>query len=287
VTDPPNGTPLALFIEDGPAGYRLTRFTLGPFRRLPDGCRVWSLESDLLRQARLPVPDAVNPGPVELDPIRQLSLPAHPESVIRATPEPKQEIWRDAATMPTQWDGRQAVVAIRQALGQNSKLVYQAIRFTVDPDRPDWLPDNTCRWTYERNLVEMAGLPAEPIPASLSPEDRAKIAAAVAQSQKGPGPAPEPKEHGLTEAERKTLRMSALLWNNFLELPEIHPDDRTQVRGLIHQIQQVVMGRVATRTNPDTCQPDRIGGPCRLPVPQDAQVVRLTEGLTGPQRATQ
>lgn len=50
---------------------------------------------------------------------------------------------------------------------------------------------------------------------------------------------------GLSEKEKEVLRLSGELWNQFIELPTIHPDDNNDVRFHIHAIQNIVFARPA------------------------------------------
>ena len=51
----------------------------------------------------------------------------------------------------------------------------------------------------------------------------------------------------LTKDELKCLNTSATLWNQFIRLPQQHPDDTNEMRAKIHDIQRVILSRVAER----------------------------------------
>lgn len=51
----------------------------------------------------------------------------------------------------------------------------------------------------------------------------------------------------LTEQEKKILEASANVWNEFMLLPEQHPDDIRDFRFHIHAIQNILLGMSATR----------------------------------------
>ncbi|WP_263147906.1 hypothetical protein [Pseudomonas sp. RIT-PI-AD] len=54
----------------------------------------------------------------------------------------------------------------------------------------------------------------------------------------------------LTDQERRVLRLAGELWNEFLRLPAIHPDDAPATGRDINSIQNRVMARLAVRTEP-------------------------------------
>jgi len=47
----------------------------------------------------------------------------------------------------------------------------------------------------------------------------------------------------MTEQEQKVLDISGELWKAFLELPVIHPDDRSEFKFLLHQLQNQILAR--------------------------------------------
>jgi hypothetical protein len=51
----------------------------------------------------------------------------------------------------------------------------------------------------------------------------------------------------LTEDEIKVLEQSGDLWNSFLELPIMHPDDRHEFSLHIHAVQNMLLSRSAYR----------------------------------------
>ena len=51
----------------------------------------------------------------------------------------------------------------------------------------------------------------------------------------------------MTEEEIGTLELLAQAWNAFLELPEVHQDDRNDFRKSIHDAQRLVMARSGHR----------------------------------------
>jgi hypothetical protein len=58
-------------------------------------------------------------------------------------------------------------------------------------------------------------------------------------------------KEGLTEQEKVVLEATASVWNEYLKLEEVHPDERDEVKFAIHQIQHLVARRVARRVDPN------------------------------------
>ena len=54
----------------------------------------------------------------------------------------------------------------------------------------------------------------------------------------------------LTKEETEVLKMSADLWNAYLNLPVQHLDDTDEFRRFMHSLQHLVMIREARRNNP-------------------------------------
>jgi len=52
---------------------------------------------------------------------------------------------------------------------------------------------------------------------------------------------------GLTADERIVLEILAQAWNQFVELPVIHPQDQVEFMQAIHRAQNIVMSRVVMR----------------------------------------
>lgn len=51
----------------------------------------------------------------------------------------------------------------------------------------------------------------------------------------------------MTEQELDVLEKSRELWDEFLKLPVIHPDDQNEFRLHLHAIQNIVMARTAMK----------------------------------------
>jgi len=60
----------------------------------------------------------------------------------------------------------------------------------------------------------------------------------------------EPETTLLTPEEDAVLMLSVALWNGFIALPTLHPDDQTEVRHMIHAIQDKIMSRPVRRQFP-------------------------------------
>lgn len=56
-----------------------------------------------------------------------------------------------------------------------------------------------------------------------------------------------PVENKFTEEEKKTIQLSADLWNSFVALPEQHPSDRVDFCNAIHTIQRILGWRPMMR----------------------------------------
>lgn len=52
----------------------------------------------------------------------------------------------------------------------------------------------------------------------------------------------------MTKKEKEVLDLSAELWNKFLQLDEIHPDDVPEFRFHIHALQNIVFAREGLRS---------------------------------------
>jgi hypothetical protein len=55
----------------------------------------------------------------------------------------------------------------------------------------------------------------------------------------------------LTEQERKVLSLTAELWNEYSKLSEVHPDEFSELKTLVHQVQYLLARRVARRVDPN------------------------------------
>lgn len=55
----------------------------------------------------------------------------------------------------------------------------------------------------------------------------------------------------LTFKELSIIDDCATVWNKFIELEELHPDDKKDVKDAIHTIERIVMKRSAYRDHPD------------------------------------
>ncbi len=51
----------------------------------------------------------------------------------------------------------------------------------------------------------------------------------------------------LTEAEEGVLLSLVVVWSQFLDLPEVHPDDVSEFRFHIHALQNMIMARPVER----------------------------------------
>jgi hypothetical protein len=58
-------------------------------------------------------------------------------------------------------------------------------------------------------------------------------------------------QNELTDQEKAILNKTASLWNDFLNLPILHPDDRREMQSLIHAQQALIMQRLAIRVHPE------------------------------------
>ena len=47
----------------------------------------------------------------------------------------------------------------------------------------------------------------------------------------------------LTEQEMELIIQTREIWNNFLELPQIHPDHNQEFRYAVHNLQRIIMCR--------------------------------------------
>ena len=56
---------------------------------------------------------------------------------------------------------------------------------------------------------------------------------------------------GLTKQEKVVLEATASIWNEYLELEEVHCDERDELKFFVHQIQHLIARRVARRVNPE------------------------------------
>lgn len=52
---------------------------------------------------------------------------------------------------------------------------------------------------------------------------------------------------GFTNDELAILCLTAALWNRFLGLPSLHPDDVPEFRAKLHDLQRIIMARVGHR----------------------------------------
>jgi hypothetical protein len=58
---------------------------------------------------------------------------------------------------------------------------------------------------------------------------------------------PNPDNELLTVNESNVLRQLAEAWNQYIELPEVHPQDRDEFMRAIHAAQNIVLARPATK----------------------------------------
>ena len=54
----------------------------------------------------------------------------------------------------------------------------------------------------------------------------------------------------MTDQEIKVLDVSADLWNEFLKLPSMHPDDQNEFRLNLHALQNIIYAREGLRSVP-------------------------------------
>lgn len=52
---------------------------------------------------------------------------------------------------------------------------------------------------------------------------------------------------GFTNEELAILCLTAALWNRFLELPSLHPDDVAEFRSTMHDLQRIILARIGQR----------------------------------------
>lgn len=52
---------------------------------------------------------------------------------------------------------------------------------------------------------------------------------------------------GFTNEEMAILCLTAALWNRFLELPSLHPDDVPEFRAKLHDLQRIILARIGQR----------------------------------------
>jgi hypothetical protein len=59
-----------------------------------------------------------------------------------------------------------------------------------------------------------------------------------------------PPWRGLTPEEEALLEQTAALWNAFLALPRGHPDEQTEFRHQLHDLQRMIIARPYFRSRP-------------------------------------
>jgi hypothetical protein len=55
----------------------------------------------------------------------------------------------------------------------------------------------------------------------------------------------------MTEKEKSILLKTVDIWNEYLELPVQHPNERAELQKAIHDIQGLIACRIARRVEPD------------------------------------